>query len=310
MSSATDTENAKLPGWVCSRFDLHQVETAFGGDIAGADTRFPLASVTKTFTSHLCLVPACKNMLDVPLIDVLPYFELADSEATRQMTPRDALCHFSGLAPHTRDWVRCGLSREAYIRNRLPLLPSEGPFKEKHRYSNLMYAVLGQWLEELDGRSWEVQVTEDILKPLGMSGTSHIDETWTEDAALPHGVSESGATHEIPPFFAKRNHLIAPASELIGSMPDLAKWGQFLLGLNPEDERWKPHSCIRENPRLDYGLGWRLDHIHGEPRYWHSGQCSGYTTLLCLNPDQKTGTALATNRSDAVDLLQEMIRHL
>ncbi|MDF3127989.1 serine hydrolase [Kiritimatiellaeota bacterium B1221] len=306
MTTAMDIENLPLPTWVCSRFDAHEITTSAGGENIAKDTRFPLASVTKTFTSHLCLGEGFREKLDIPIREILPYFKLSDSQATAEMTPRDALCHFSGLAPHTADWVQCELSREAYIKERLPRLPLEGPIRQKHRYSNIMYAVLGQWLEEIDGRTWEELVSEEILNPLGMSRTTHIDETWGRDAAPPHGVSAIGKPEPIPPFFAKQNHLIAPASELIGSMPDLAKWGQFLLSIQTEDDRWKPHSCITRNPRLDYGLGWRLDRIQGEPRYWHSGQCSGYTTLLTLNPHRKNGLALATNRSDAVDILMEL----
>lgn len=296
------------PGWVCTRFETDRSQTFFGGAISHPDTRFPLASVSKTFTAHLCLQPAFRDKLDLPIQAVLPCFKLQDPEATRLMTPRDALCHFSGLDPHPEDWVRCDLSREAYIRERLPLLPSAGPFREKHRYSNIMYAVLGQWLEVLDGRTWEAQISQDLLTPLQLTRTSHLDAEWTTDAAPPHAKTADGKIEAIPPFYARKQHLIAPASELIGSMPDLARWGQWMLGLDPADERWQPHNRISEAEPLEYGLGWRLDTIHGEPRYWHSGQCSGFSTLLTLYPRQKRGLAAAVNCSGTVDVLQAMDR--
>lgn len=302
MNLQTLLENPSLPGWVVSRFDLDTIETYQGGGIEDPDIRFPLASVTKTLTAHLCLQEPFRKMLDTPIKEVMPYFELRDQLATTSITPRDALCHFSGLAPHTSDWVDCPLSRKEYIEQRLPRLPSEGPFREKHRYSNLLYAVLGQWLEELSGKSWEQLITDDILKPLDMTHTGHIDESWQSLSPPPYALSDSGDLEPIPPFFAKADHLIAPASEVMGSMPDLARWGQGLLALDPNDERWQAHSQINES--LSYGLGWRLDTVNGNQRVWHSGQCSGYTTLLSLVPKQRIGLAVATNRSDAVELLQ------
>lgn len=300
-----------LPCLVYSLFDSQGLQTAVSGS-ATEDSRFPLASVTKTFTAHLCLAEPFRRQLDRPFREVLPWFRLQDEAAARAMTPRDALCHFSGLPPHTDDWVRCELSRERYIRERLPLLNSAGPFREKHRYSNLMYAVLGLWLEKIGGSRWEERVTGDLLNPLGLHRTGHLDESWTEQAPPPHALDAGGRLREIPPFFAKRNHLIAPASELIGSMPDLAAWGRHLLSLPITDERWKPHSFITETrpfPEfgpLSYGLGWRLDTVCGEKRVWHSGQCSGYTTLLSLYPERQTGLAAATNRTEAVNALHQL----
>lgn len=291
-----------LPAFSACRFSPSEIQNL----TAEPDTRFPFASVTKTFTAHLCLQPELRQHLDRPIREILPYFQLQDPEATRLMSARDALCHFSGLPPHTEAWVRCSLSRETFIRELLPTLEMAGPFREQHRYSNIMYAVLGQWLEALSGISWETQIEEDILRPLNMSRTGFLDENWQENAAPPHRLSADGEAEKIPPFYARKQHLIAPASEMIGSMPDLARWGQFMLTLPSDDDRWQPHNLISEQSPLHYGLGWRLDTINGEPRFWHSGQCSGYSSLLTLYPQRQIGLAAATNCSGMVEALQAL----
>lgn len=274
------------------------------------DTRFPLASVTKTFTAHLCLQPQCRPWLDRPIRDVLAYFRLQDGDAARNMTPRDALCHFSGLAPHPDAWVRSTLPREAFIREVLPTLPMAGPFREQHRYSNIMYAVLGQWIGAITGQPWEEETAEKILQPLRLERTGFLDEHWLTDAAPPFQMNEEGCPVPMPPFFARARHLIAPASEMIGSMPDLALWGQHMLTLDPDDLRWQPHSLISSEGPLHYGLGWRLEHIDGETRVWHSGQCSGYSILLSLYPRRQQGLAAATNCHASVEALQTLDRTL
>ena len=291
-----------LPALSAFRVSISEIQNLS----ADSDTRFPFASVTKTFTAHLCLQPDLLQYLDLPIQEVLPYFQLQDPEATRLMTARDALCHFSGLPPHTDAWVRCALSREAFIRDRLPHLEMAGPFREKHRYSNILYAVLGQWLEAISGSSWETQIVALILKPLEMTRTGFLAENWQHDAAPPHALSAQGEMASIPPFYARKNHLIAPASEMMGSMSDLALWGQFMLMLSPDDQRWQPHNLISEKGPLHYGLGWRLDTVNGEPRFWHSGQCSGYSTLLTLYPQRQIGLAAASNCSGVVEALQAL----
>ena len=316
MLSAPLFENSHLPGWVACTFSPHEMTTTCGGDIGNPDVRFPIASITKTFTAHLCLEPEVRGLLDTPIQEVMPYFRLQDADASRQMTPRDALCHYSGLPPHTSAWVRSELSRKDFIRDRLPLLNMAGPFREKHRYSNILYAVLGQWMEEVTGVPWETQIEEKILKPLNMNSTGFLDEHWQQNAPPPHAVSPRGTTEMIPPFYARRHHVIAPASEMISPMEDLARWGQFMLSMDPEDDRWNPHNRVTEirpfpefGP-LEYGLGWRIDSVKGEPRVWHSGHCSGFTSLLCLYPGRQYGFAAATNLSDAVQELHSLSLHI
>ncbi|MCC5848716.1 MAG: beta-lactamase family protein [Verrucomicrobia bacterium] len=315
----------RLPGIVVCGFDRKGVETASCGwrDYEAhlpmvPETRFPLASITKTFTTDLLLRAAGAGRvdLDAPIIEQLPGFALADLEATARMTPRDAACHYSGLPPHTWAWVFGDRPRQAFIRERLPHLASEGPFREKHRYSNLMYAVLGQLIETGTGPDWEAALEMEILRPLGLHHTGILSENWADAPMLARPYADGDRPRKIPFFVAKRGHLIAPASEMVGTVPDLATWGQALFKLSPEDERWQPHNEIigdgmdGDRPLnlgpLHYGLGWRLDRVGGSMRVWHSGQCSGYSLLLSLMPETGTGHVYACNRSGAVGALQAL----
>lgn len=306
----------RLPGLVVCRFDREQVETDVWGyrDLAAgepmsADTLFPIASVTKTFTAHLLQRAAESGLLDLnePIRSAWPGFTAADDQATREMSARDALGHLSGLPPHTWAWVFGDVSRATFFQERFPHLSAVGPFREKHRYSNLLYAALGQLLEEVSGQPWETGLESEILRPLGLNNTRPLTEDWStrfSRLARPH--RDAAPPQPIPPFAAQTRHLIAPASELLSTGPDLARWGQFLLTLSPEDVRWQAVSTI--SPGLHYGLGWRLESVDGVRRVWHSGQCSGYTSLLSLWPEQGRGTVLLCNRSGAVEALHAIER--
>ena len=276
-------------------------------------TPFPIASITKPFTAHLLLELLHEHgiPLETPLHALLAGFVLADPVATREMTLEDALCHFSGLPPHTWAWVYSDVDRHTFIRERLPYLSAAAPHRAAHRYSNILYAVLGQVIETLSGSPWEEELARRILMPLAMRDTGCLTESWSTTVPIPaRPHSEHG--EPLPPFFAKTRHLIAPASEMISTAADLACWGQHLLHLPPDCDRWRVRNPI-PGPRpfpgmgsVGYALGWRVEHTAGRLRIWHSGQCSGYSTLLVLYPEQGRGGVYLCNASGALPSLHAM----
>ncbi|MCC5843863.1 MAG: beta-lactamase family protein [Verrucomicrobia bacterium] len=305
------------PGGIACRFDTESAtfhpwgtQDSSGTTPVTPQTRFPIASLTKTFTAHLLLEAVRERNISLltPLRALLPGFTLADPAATRVMTLEDALCHHSGLPPHTWAWVYGDVDRQTFIRERLPFLESVSPHRAAHQYSNILYAVLGQVIDVLTGSPWEQALQEEILRPLEMRHTGCLTEIWatqTPDPARPHDAG--GAS--IPPFFAKSNHLIAPASEMISTAEDLARWGQRMLELSPDADRWRVRNTV-PGPRpfpdmgpLGYGLGWRVEHTANRLRVWHSGQCSGYSALLALYPEQNQGGVYLCNASGAVPAL-------
>lgn len=305
-------EAHRLPGLVAVRFDPHRLQTFAAGEV-GEDARFPLASVTKTFTAAMVLRAAKEGLLalDAPLRSVLTDFELADARAARDMTFRDALCHFSGLPPHTWAWVYGDLDRADWIATRLPHLESAGPHRETHRYSNILYAVLGQALQQVEGRPWEDLLAERITRPLGLRTIEPLRAHWAEEAPPPYRMTPEGPKRTAP-FVARWQHPMAPAGELRGRLDDVARWGQHHLREGAAGDAWLPHNRVsdsRPHPAmgpLDYGLGWRLDRVRGARRVWHSGQCSGYSLLLSLHPERGCGLAAATPVSGAVDVLHAL----
>ncbi len=304
-----------LAGLTCAVFDASGFELQ--AHRLRAEELLPIASVTKTFTAELILRAAARQQLslDAPIAEQLPGFALADPDASRHLTPRDALCHFSGLPPHTWAWVYGDLSRDRFLRERLPHLAATGPFRAEHRYSNLLYAVLGQLLEARTGLSWEQALHDHIQLPLELRSLRTLDEHWATACAAPNR-RVKGQPQPMPPFAARAHHPIAPASELACSLPDLVRWGQYQLAPPPHDERWRPHNRVSDTPShpllspTDYGLGWRIDHLHGQRRVWHSGQCSGFTALLSLYPDQQRGFAALTNTDSALPELLALELHL
>lgn len=305
-------ETLHPPGLVATRFGRDGLDTFAAGQVE-ADARFPLASVTKTFTADLTLRAAEAERLDpdAPIRTRLPDFRLADPAAADRLTFRDALCHFSGLPPHTWAWVYGDLDRAEWIATRLPHLAGEGPHRQRHRYCNILYAVLGEALRRVEGSSWEALMAERVVRQLALDSIEPLTADWAETSPPPHRMTPRGP-ERIPPFVARESHPLAPASELRGTIPDLARWGRYLLEERGRGDAWRAHNRVadaRPHPAmgsLSYGLGWRLDRIDGARRVWHSGQCGGYSVLLCLYPERACGLAAATNVSGAVDMLHAL----
>jgi CubicO group peptidase (beta-lactamase class C family) len=267
--------------------------------------RFPMASCSKPVTAAAIQLLVDEGALDWDqrVIEVVPAFRLQDASAAEAMTIRDLACHYSGLPPHTWSWVYPGCSRETFVLDRLPHLASSGPFREKHRYSNIGYAVLGYLIERVSGQPWETFVQKRILDPQGMHDTTFLDEQWSAspDLAFPHRSGEG-----IPFFHAEANHVIAPASEMMSTVSDLAKW----MHQPPNPRQLEKQNLLRNDRKnealgpLHYGLGWRLETFHGHPHVWHSGSCSGYSALMSRLPDHDYWMVLLSNEHGVSDLLR------
>src|SRR5450759_5002650 len=132
------------------------------------DTQYMIGSITKTFTAVLIMAlrDAGKLSLDDRLERYLPQ--------TRHgaLTIRSMLAHASGLQrePVGRIWENLDApDRERLLReleDAEQVLPSHFAF----HYSNLAFGLLGQIVEQLEGRAWG-DVTELVLAPLEMRAT-------------------------------------------------------------------------------------------------------------------------------------------
>ena len=141
----------------------------------GADQRFRIGSVTKTFTATIVfqLVQEGKLRLDSTLEEHLPGVVPRGGE----ITIRHLLGHRSGLANITDypEWL-----------NQAERSPSTSPINSlrfaaskplafrpgsQERYSNTNYIALGLVIEKVTGRSYAEELEERVLDPLGLERT-------------------------------------------------------------------------------------------------------------------------------------------
>ncbi len=280
------------------------------------DTLFPIASCTKAFTA-MCvglLVDEGKLEWDKPLREYLPTFKLKDDFASSHMTPRDLLCHRSGLPRHDFVWYLSNFSRREVF-SRLQYLEPNTDFRSSYYYQNMMFMVAGLLVGELTGTSWEEFVRQRIFEPLGMkrSNTSTAQMQRDPDHGRPYQCI-NGNVQEIPFYDNTEKDATGPAGSINSCVNDMARWltihihsGKLgdtpFVSPNTLREMHKPHIFVddpQERERfgkefLSYGLGWFMNSHKGEMLIHHGGNLDGFSTQASFMPRHKVGVVVLTN---------------
>ena len=147
--------------------------TAGNGRIVTPDTPFYIGSQSKSFTALaiMQLVEQGKLDLDAPVQTYLPWFRVADPQASQKITIRHLLQHTSGL------------SEAGYVSNFPPDTDLEtlvrdlsrakigAPVGTKMQYFNPGYDTLGLIIETVSGQSYGDFINEHIFAPLKMTNS-------------------------------------------------------------------------------------------------------------------------------------------
>ena len=273
-------------------------------------TIFAIGSCTKAFTATCVgmLVDEEKLDWDKPVREYLPSFKLYDLFATERMTPRDLVCHRSGLPRHGFMWVSSPATRKELF-DRLQYLEPSKDLRSTYQYNNLMYMVAGDMVGQIAGTTWEDFVQKRIFNPSGMkdSNVSLEESQKAPDFALPY-MEKEGEVVQIP-FQSYEN--AGPCGSINSNITDMAKW--ILLNLNKgkhgekqiisEDSLKEIHSpqIIISKTISDelfypaYGMGWGVTTYRGHLMLSHTGGALGLNSLVSLMPRGNIGLVILTN---------------
>ncbi len=301
-------------------------------DPVDADTLFQIGSTTKAFTATALaiLVEDGKLRWDDRVIDHLPDFRMYDAWVTREITVRDLLVHRSGLGRGQGDLMfvpSTNISRADLVR-RIRFLKPATSFRSGFAYDNVLYAVAGQVVEAVSGKSWEDFVEERILAPAGMKAavTNDLDRLARANRAYPHGrVGELRGVGAQQLFDEKKVALganVGPAGAIASGANDLARWLQLQLaaGQLPGSEQrifsaanaaemWQPVVPLPVTPLppaladatpqfRGYALGWIVQDYRGHKVIQHAGGTQGFRAIVVLIPEKNVGFAIANNSED------------
>jgi CubicO group peptidase (beta-lactamase class C family) len=297
---------ARLPGVALGIIRGEEIVHLRGFGIAGPSgapvtpqTPFAVASLTKSFTTLaiMQLVEAGKVEWDAPVQRYLPWFRVANAEASARITLRQLATHTSGLTEAMENDPFFAHSLPEPAARRLATIPLAHPPGTIFAYGNLAYSLLGLVVEAASGQPYDAYVREHILTPLDMRNTS---------MSGAHARSHGGAvTYR---YWFGRPYPVdspdvgwqLPAAGLYSSAEDMSRY--LIAHLN--GGRYGQHQLVSPSgiaqlhrPAVDtrfsasYGLGW-LSGPGDPPAFWHIGAAS---SMMMLLPDQQWGLVVLTN---------------
>jgi len=293
------------------RVDIHGTESfeAVSGYIDSArtlplhyDTKFPIASITKVFTSVLVhqLAEKGKVQLGDPLIqylssdwsEILEKIEFGDEVSIEQ-----ALSHRTGFADIT-EFEDLGDSLFSYPAIRLTPLDAlkrvqlEGNSKFKpganFDYCNINYILLGALIENVSGTSYNQALQENILNRIGLENTSLVEETiGSADGVVAHSYLQNAGNlndgHNASMEWAMS------AGGIISNADDLIKFYKALAsGMLFDRNETYEEMCRLVGHNESYGSGLEVNEdteigLH----YGHQGSLFNTRTLLMYFPEDQ-----------------------
>jgi CubicO group peptidase (beta-lactamase class C family) len=282
-----------------------------GGTPPSPQTPFVLGSVTKSFTALavMQLVEAGKVDLDAPVQRYLPWFRVADPQASAQMTVRQLLNQTSGLSMASglvplADFDNSPGAGERQARA-LATLQLTRPPGSAFEYSNMNYNLLGLIVEATSGESYAAYVQDHIFGPLDMR---HSYTTRTE--AVQNGLAVGHRYWFAYPIAAPdlpHPSGSLPAGYLISNTEDMAHYliAQLNEGLYGSVQVLSPagiaemHRPAAEYNMMgvseQYGMGWFINERDQVRIVSHSGVVPDFFAYIAIVPGQKKGLVLLMN---------------
>jgi CubicO group peptidase (beta-lactamase class C family)/2'-5' RNA ligase len=288
-----------------------------------ADSAFRIASMTKSFTGAalMTLVVDGEVRMDEPLATYVPELAVWRGPTTDgpPLTVRHLVSMESGL-PTDDAWADRHLDltpegMDALIAAGVAFTWTPGT---RFEYSNLGWGLVGRVIERVAGVTPQQLVSDRILQPLGMTGT-----TWTRPAGInvaePYRWEDDTWAAEPEPL---GDGTIAPMGGLWSTVADLARWVTFFCDAYPPRDdpddgplaRWARREMqqprrmdsidgVRTRPSgpersVAYGYGIGLS-MRLDPRLGtivtHSGGLPGYGSHMRWLPDRKIGVVALSN---------------
>ncbi|MFZ1928415.1 MAG: serine hydrolase [Candidatus Sulfotelmatobacter sp.] len=269
------------------------------------DTIFDLASLTKviaTTTAVMQLVEQGKVRLNDPVAKYLPEFAQNGKD---DVTIRQLLTHYSGLAPDL-DLKTPWEGKDTAYRMAFAETPQDPP-GSRFSYSDINFIMLGALVERVSGESLDEYCERHIFLPLKMMHTRFLPPAAWRAKIAPTQYDENehmlrGVVHDPT---ARRMGGVAGHAGLFSTADDLAKFAQTLLNggggiLSPLSVEKMTQPEQPPSAPVLRGFGWDIDSPFSSNRgdllpigsYGHTGFTG---TSIWIDPTTQTYIILLTN---------------
>jgi D-alanyl-D-alanine carboxypeptidase len=284
------------------------------------DDQFRIGSVTKTFvaTAILQLVDEGKLNKSDTLSKWYPDFPNAD-----RITIDDLLRMRSGIVDYWDEEALKQLydnpleqvTNEDVIEAAASKADQFEPPDQETKYNNTNYNILAAIVEKVSGNDINTQISENILKPLGLKNTLY--PTNVELPGELHGYGLNPQSGEFEDKTILNPTPVGGAGAMISNMSDLGVWAKALYNgdlLSPETQQARLQTQPAEGMApTRYGEGI----FEGTEGVWgHGGEISGFSTDMWYIPEQDATIVISVNRCDETydrqsgEVLQAVLKSL
>ncbi len=281
------------------------------------DTRFAVASISKTFLAALILALAEEDRLDLPasVTTYLPGLAIDPAITVAQL-----LNHTSGLHDYfyAPDIDKALLADRDRVWTPDEILGYVGkPYFEPGtgwHYSNTNYLILGMLAEEIGGQPLAAQLRARYFAPLRL-GHTHYQGTEDPIGPLARPYRFNGPGLRLRPIPLSDGTKIVPftsvvtaaggAGSIASTAGDLVTWARALYGgdvLQPASRAAMVADVQLTapfKPSIPYGLGVQAATVDGRPTLGHSGRLLGSRSVVRWLPNEGIAIAVLTNQSRA-----------
>jgi CubicO group peptidase (beta-lactamase class C family) len=269
-----------------------------------SETVYSICSISKLFTAIaiMQLQEAGKLKLDDDVSDILPHFNVQQQfKESGPITIRSLLTHSSGL-PRESDYPYWSGPDFTFptiekVNEKMGAQKTLYPASTYFQYSNLGITLLGEVIEKISGKPYEVYVEENILKPMKLGNTHPFmpkGQTGDKLATGYSSIKRDGTREIIPRYDARGLNAAAGYSSTMEDLAHFSSWqfrllengGKEILSAATLKEMQRVH-WVDPDWKIHWGLGFAIHQNNGKTLVGHSGNCPGYRTTMILEPTEK-----------------------
>ena len=288
-----------------------------------SDTRFMIASVSKTVTSAALMLLESRGQIDIDrsISDYLPFEVSHPRQGERVITARMLLTHTSGIVDN---WdvldalytiadgggdSNVGLERliRGYVLPGGEYYSATANFASGapgtiHSYSNIGFAMIGYLVEVVSGMPFDQFCENELFEPLGMTSTS-----WFLEGLDPLTIATPYAFDgDTPSPLPHYGYATYPDGQLRTTIEDYARFLQVFLRHEVDVlSRSTVDEILRiqdEDTHRWQAIAWNYDetesflvNLHLPHRPAHSGGDPGVATFTMIDPVTGGGFIVFTN---------------
>jgi beta-lactamase class C len=285
--------------------------TERGGEPINQNTKFRLASVSKTFTAGLIAKQTSLKTLDwqSPVSQLTPNYPIGNY-ADKPILLRHIIGQSAGFMPNAYDNLIEANYKRPRVLKALSKLDSICRPGYCYTYQNALFGVLEEYYQTQNS-SYAQELSSYLFEPLKMKSSVGRDALEKSgNWAKPHAAISRSKWRKVR--VKDDYYRFAPAAGINASIKDMELWLRAMLLEYPDvinatmveqmtqarvqtknelrRREWRKHLITAH-----YGLGWRVYNFKGIKLNYHGGWVQGYRADVPFSPTLDTGIAILMN---------------